>query len=51
MRSFRGGMGFFNDLVLSAEDGKVLEKDAEFYKLKIKLFNVCVDIITRPRES
>jgi len=47
----RGGMGSFNDLVLSSEDGKILEEDAEFYKLKTKLFSVCVDIITKPRES
>ena len=51
MRSYRGGMGSFNDLVLYT-NGKCLPEPAEeFDRLKNKLFNVCVDTITKPRES
>jgi hypothetical protein len=38
----------FGDLTLCDKEGEILEEDAEFYKLKSKLFAVCVDIITMP---
>lgn len=51
MRSYSGGMSSFNDFVLYTNGKCLPEPDKEFDRLTNKLFNVCVDTITKPRES
>jgi hypothetical protein len=46
-----GGMGSFNDFVLYTNGKYLLEPDEEFDRLRTKLFNICVDMITKPREG
>jgi hypothetical protein len=44
-------MGSFNDFVLYTNGKYLLEPDEEFDRLRTKLFNICVDMITKPREG
>lgn len=48
IKSGYGGMGSFGDFILST-NGKYIPGPAEeFGQLKTKLFDICIDIITKP---
>jgi hypothetical protein len=46
-----GGMGSFNDFVLHTNGKYIKEPSMQFDRLQTDLFDACVDIITKPRES
>jgi hypothetical protein len=43
LRTYSQGMGSFNDLALCTEDGNLLPKHKEFYRLKSELFEILRD--------
>ena len=51
MHSYRRGMGSFTDFALYTNGEYIPGPDLEFDRLRTQLFDMCVDIITIPRES
>jgi hypothetical protein len=51
LHSYRGGMGSFSDFSLYTNGEYIPGPATEFDRLKTQLPELCIDIITRPRES
>ena len=48
IKSGYGGMGSFGDFILSTNGEYIPDPAEEFGQLKTKLFDICIDIITKP---